>query len=115
VRVVAPVDARFRPIDFPYFVVLATTNTPAANQLRGKGKTDKADAAQRECDEMREQFEAAGRDTLDVVETANLVCEHETVDQLADYLEVRNTTTVIRFERLLKTKVFRRINTILPK
>jgi hypothetical protein len=59
----------------------------AATQLREKGKADKADAAQRECDEMRETFEAAGRDTLDVIELANLVCEYETADQLADYLE----------------------------
>ena len=61
----------------------------AANQLREKGKTAKADEAQRECDEVRAQFEAAGRDTLDVVETANLVCEYESVERLADYLEAQ--------------------------
>lgn len=91
----------------------------AANQLRGKGKTDKADAAQRECDEMREQFEAAGRDTLDVVETANLVCEYETVDQLADYLEaIQDLIYVCVFVYLILTDFcyyFRHISNILQR
>lgn len=56
-------------------------------KLRAAQKQIKADEAQRECDEMKESFESAGSDTLELVENANITCEAETVDQLVNYLD----------------------------
>jgi hypothetical protein len=62
--------------------------TAKVKKLREQQKNVKADEAQKQIDEeLRDKFDATGRDATDVLETANLAAENETVEQIANYLE----------------------------
>lgn len=62
--------------------------TAKVKKLREQQKNVKADEAQKQIDEeLRDKFDSTGRDATDVLETANLVAENESVEQIANYLE----------------------------